>query len=297
MIGHHLRTPQRSAASSVIGAIAALSLVLAANVTFAQSNPIPPEIRDLRMGSSTAAVVDKIKSLGTHTSEQIKKENRSMLIWHRPETPAYKDIEFQFTEKDRLYLIRFVLSDAARTDYHAMKRTVFKDYNFSWERPQKLALPTREMLLYGPEKGMELFFIEFTDKKTHAKSFELFDRSISSSDRPEPISLTKKNGKKPESGEQKPAEQSGKTPEGDKAQTAAPPVVTPGEAPKPAAEGKKSESAQPVTAPNEAAKPATAEKPEVKPPAASEPQVEKPAGTEKPEVPKSPQSTEKPVSK
>jgi hypothetical protein len=296
MIGHHLRNPQWSAASSVIGAVAALSLVLAANVTYAQSNPIPPEIRDLRMGSSTAAVVEKIKSLGTHNTEQLQKENRSMLTWHRPDTPSYKDIEFQFTEKDRLYLIRFVLSDAARTDYHAMKRTVFKDYNFSWERPQKLALPNREMLLYGPEKGMELFFIEFTDKKTHAKSFELFDRSISASDRAEPISLTKKNGKKPESGEQKPAEQSGKTPEGDKAQTAAPTAVTPGEAPKPA-EGEKSESAQPATTPNEAAKPAAAEKPEVKPPAASEPQVEKPAGTEKPEVPKSPQSEEKPVSK
>ena len=298
MIGHYQRNARWIGVCSVPGALlalVALFVVSAATVTYAQSNPIPPEVKDLRMGSSTATVIDKIKSLGSYSSEKLDKENRTMLIWHRPDTPYYKDIEFQFTEKDRLYLIRFVLNDAARADYHALKRTVFKDYDFSWERPQKLMLQNREMQLYGPEKGMELFFIEFTDKKTHAKSFELFNRSVSATDRPEPLSFTKKDGKKQEPGKEAPAEQGAKTQAGDKTESAAEPAVTPGESSKPAT-AEKSESLQSPAKPNEAAKPAAVEKPEAKP-AAGETKIEKPAGTEKPETHKGQGSEQKPVSK
>lgn len=289
---------------AIVCALAALLAVTAADVAHAQSNPIPPEIRDLKMGSSTEAVIAKIKSVGSYTREEIKKENRSMLIWKRPDTPYYKDIEFQFTEKDRLYLIRFTLSDAARADYHSMKRTVFKDYDFSWERPQKHILPTREMLLYGPEKGMELFYIEFTDKKTHEKSFELFDRSISSTDRPEPLAAKlyrleqEKKAKKKQTDGNTP-EPGANVKEGDKS-GAVPTPAEKVESPKSTTE-KKSESTQPAPVPGETAKPTTEEKTEVPKPAAAETKVEKPAekpvSTEKAEAPKAEKPDQKPVSK
>jgi hypothetical protein len=229
----------------------ALLSVLSMNTTYAQSDPIPPEIKNLRMGSSTAAVTDIIKSMGTFSAEPIANENRTMLVWARQDLPYYKNIAFQFTEKDRLYLIRFTLNDSAKADYHSLKRSVFKDYDFSWERPQKLRLPTREMLLYGPEKGMELYFIEFTDKKSHEKSFELFNRSISSEDRPEPRPIAKQEGQ-----EQKPAtgltpEEAGKSPaeDGNK-----PPTETKSEP------EKTTDSNQPVVPTTETPKPSTAEK-------------------------------------
>jgi len=85
-----------------------------------------------------------------------------------------------------LFLIRFTLNDGARQEYHNLKRTVFKDYDFSWDKPTKLKIKDRDIVAYGPEKGMALYFFEFTDKKTHEKFFELFSRSVRATDRPAP---------------------------------------------------------------------------------------------------------------
>jgi hypothetical protein len=150
------------------------------------------------MGCSTSSVVAMINNSGTCTSMPVERENRTMLLWEHPNLIYYKGIEFQFTEKDRLYLIRFTLRDTARADYHSLKKIVFKDYDFSWDEPWKRILPDREMLLYGPEKGQDLYFIEFTNRKTHEKSFELFNREISATDRSEPIAVFRKNGAQPE---------------------------------------------------------------------------------------------------
>ncbi len=259
MVPEYQRTPVRTHLRRValaLVAIAALSVPFT-NLTYAQSGPIPKEIRNLKMGSSTAEVTKRIKSVGTFVAEPSKQKNRTMLVWTRPHDPYYKNIAFEFTEKDRLFLIRFTLNDAARADYHSLKRTVFKDYDFSWERPQKLSLPTRDMLLYGPEKGMELYYIEFTDKKSHERSFELFDRSVSATDRPEPISFTKKRPPQtPKSGQ--PSGQAVKPPTGETRESAQPPKSGK-ESLKPTT-GEKRETAKPALPAVESQKPATGEK-------------------------------------
>lgn len=240
----------------------------------AQSDPIPSEIRNLKMGSTPAAVTEKIKSVGTVTTEETREKNRTKLVWTRPDIPSYKNIAFQFTEKNRLYLIRFTLSDAARADYHSIKRTIFKDFDFSWERPQKVRLPARDMLLYAPEKGMELYFVEFTDRKSHEKSFELFNRSISATDRPEPISVAKGNG-------QPPAPDSGQLP---------PQAVKP-------AEGATAPSSQPAQAVKENAMPAAGEKVEAAQPAAPATAAQDPVTKKQSESAPQPQTDQKPESK
>ncbi len=262
MVPQYQRTPVRTHLRRVALAlvtVAALSVPFV-NLAYAQSNPVPQEIRDLKMGSSTAAVTERIKSVGTFETEPIKKENRTMLVWTRPDTPYYKNISFQFTEKDRLYLIRFTLNDAALADYHSLKRVVFKDYDFSWERPQKLRLPTRDMVLYGPEKGLELYFIEFTDRKSHEKCFELFNRSISSEDRPEPLSLAKKKEPQPKQESGQPPDQTINAQPGEKLESAQPPSsVEQGSKPQ---DGEKLESAQPSAPTAEGIKPAKGQKTE-----------------------------------
>ena len=253
MVSHYQRTRVPIYLSSSIRlllVVTALVWVPFTDVTCAQSDPIPAEIKDLKMGVSQKAVIEKIKSIGTYTTEPVKKEkNRNLIVWVRSDIPYYKTIEFQFTEKDRLYLIRFRLKDSARADYHSLKKTVFKDYDFSWERPQKLRLRDREMLLYGPEEGMRLFYIEFTHREPYEKSFELFDRSVSATDRPEPILTKKKKAQQPA-----PATDA-KKPEKDKtAPTDKKPVAAPAES-QVTPKVEKTDAAQQTAPANDAKKP------------------------------------------
>jgi hypothetical protein len=251
MAGQYEHDSVRRHLSRSVGAglvLATLFLVPFTDVVYAQGNPIPTEIKNLQMGSSTNAVVAMIKTSGTHTSMPVEKENRTLLLWEHPSLPYYKDIGFQFTEKDRLYLIRFTLKDAARADYHSLKKTVFKDYDFSWDKPWKRILPDREMLLYAPEKGQELYFIEFTDRKTHEKSFELFNRLISAADRSEPISLLRKPDTEPAPTTEKPTDQDAKPPTADQI-TPKPKPASPTEAPTAAPVVEKPGPAQPAAQP------------------------------------------------
>jgi len=179
---------------------ALVTMAGSAGLTFAEPSAIPDAIKEVKMGDSTQAVSDRISGLGSLTKEPITKENRSKIIWAMPENPSYKSVTFQFTEKDRLYLIRFALTDAARTNYHTLKKNVFSEFDFSWEAPYKLRVKNDDIVLYGPEKGMSLYFLEFTNRKTHEKIFELFNRPISSDDRmPLPPTATEDpTQKKPE---------------------------------------------------------------------------------------------------
>jgi hypothetical protein len=179
---------RKSRAHHVAGSILVLLLATAGSMALpgaaaAQADPIPEQIKKLDMGASTAKVLDTIGGIGTHTSEDLPKESASRVVWNLPNNPYYKHIDFEFTQKDRLFLVRFLLNDSARQEYHSLKKTVFKDYDFSWEKPMKLRVKDRDIVAYGPEKGMALYFFEFTDKKTHEKSFELFSRSVRSTDR------------------------------------------------------------------------------------------------------------------
>jgi hypothetical protein len=282
MTGYYQYAPERRHLCRAIRAVlvlAALVVVPFAGVVYAQGNPIPSEIKDIQMGCSTNTVIEKIKTSGTYTNTPVDKENRTIILWQHPSLPYYKDIGFQFTEKDRLYLIRFTLNDAARADYHSLKKTVFKDYDFSWDQPWKQILPDREMLLYGPEKGQELFFIEFTDRKSHEKSFELFNRSISATDRPEPLAMSKKPDKQPEPSADKPMDRGAKPPTADKADPT-PTPASPAEAPSAAPIVETAAPAQPAAVPAEAQKPA---------------EVQKPAAPEKLETPQDPTSGQKAV--
>lgn len=186
LIQHKSRHPLGTAARASIGVFLLMAVLAAGSQTaYGQSDYVPQEVRDLKMGTSEAAVKDVIKGVGSFSTEKLEKEPRMRLIWTNESNPYYKNIMFQFTEKDHLYLIRFTLNDAARRDYHTLKKAVFKDYDFSWENPTKLRLKDDDILVYAPEKGLELYFFEFTNTKTHEKAFELFNRSVSATDRPE----------------------------------------------------------------------------------------------------------------
>jgi hypothetical protein len=209
---------------------AAVLCALVSQPAAAQSDPIPEVVKKIQMGSSAATVIESIKGRGTYTTEELPKEHRSRLIWVGSESPYYKSISFTFTEKDRLYLVRFTLNDAAIPEYPNLKKAVFKDYDFSWDKPVKLKIKDQDISLYACEKGITLFFLEFADRKTHEKAFEIFDRAISASDR-----VYGKAGEHPEGAQPKPEEvkpsESDARPEKEPAQPAQGSATAPGSAP------------------------------------------------------------------
>ncbi len=148
----------------------------------APENPLPKQIRDLKMGSNIDSLEKLIDKDGTFTVNS--KSRRPKLQWNLKNNSNYRDIEFQFTEKDRLYLIRFDLKDTRRDDFQTLKKAFFSIFDLSWDDPLRMRVEGSDMLLYAPNaQENDVFFLEFTDKLNGKKAIELFSKKISAQDR------------------------------------------------------------------------------------------------------------------
>jgi hypothetical protein len=150
---------------------------------YALADPLPKELKDFTMGVPAESVIEKIKTSGSHTTEPVVAENRSRLVWVPSRSPYYKQVIFGFTEKDRLFQVTFDLTAPAGSSAADLKKAFFEMYDLNQENPMRLKIKDNNVIMYGPGKKA-LFLIEFTDRSTGRKSFELFDRNISASDRP-----------------------------------------------------------------------------------------------------------------
>ncbi len=159
-----------------------LSIVVNSHV-FAQVEPLPKEIVGLNMGSSSEDLLKKISGSGSHSSEKLGQEDRTKITWSLPENPYYSDLAFHFTEKNRLFLIRFNLKPAEKEQIQALKKSFFDSQKFLWEDPMRMRVKDNDLFLYIKESGPECFF-DFVNRKTGERGFELFNRAISVEDRP-----------------------------------------------------------------------------------------------------------------
>jgi hypothetical protein len=172
-------------------------------------HPLPIEIRNLAMGASQADLIQAIGARGAHLTDSATA--RPKVVWS-PGDRQYSAIEFTFTEKDRLYLIKLNFKDSRREVYQQLKKAFFSVYRLSWDEPFRLKVKGDDALLYAPDtfetddlitKVMDwfkelgrsaakppesadkasIFFIEITNKKTGEKFVELFNKNISAQDR------------------------------------------------------------------------------------------------------------------
>ncbi len=172
-----------------------ITIVLAALVivsltplnSLAQKDFLPPEIQDVQSGMPSSQVIDKIKNSGEHSTSALMLPNgrRTILIWPLASNMYYKQVEFEFTEKDRLYLLRFVLNDEMRWNLTSLKKQFFDKYKISWDDPGKMRVKNNDAILYMPDQGKWNFF-EMRNVTTGQKSFELFDNNVSAEDRQPP---------------------------------------------------------------------------------------------------------------
>ena len=174
----------RGVLNSVKNCLMAFVLIVTAlAASCGYDEPLPPQIQDLKMGSSSSSVIDRIKSTGKYESVANPGDQRMKLTWTIPNSPYYQNVIFQFTEKDRLYLIRFSLRQELRDNLRHLKKAFFDKFHISPEAPGKLRVKEQDVVTYTPQDGDYNFF-EFTDTKSGEKWFELFSNNISASDRP-----------------------------------------------------------------------------------------------------------------
>lgn len=186
-------------------AMMCLAVTVAAAAMFATPclglpQSVPAKIVDLKTGVSQAELMKKLDGEGEISTEPSKEKRGPVVTWKLANSPYYEDVSFRFTEKDRLFLIRFALKSSAREQFGALKEDFFGKYDFSPEKPFRMRRQDEDILLYGPNTGATLFFLEFTNTKTGKKWYEVFNRVVSGEDRP--VAPPQKEGEKPSGGEQ-----------------------------------------------------------------------------------------------
>ena len=170
--------------------------------SLAQRDFLPSEIQGIESGISSSKVNDMIKNSGEHSTSDLPSRlpnaKRMKLVWPLATNMYYKQVEFEFTEKDRLYLLRLVLHDDMRGSLTSLKKQFFEKYRISGDEPSRMRMKNNDVILYMPDQG-KWSFLEMRDVTTGQKSFELFDRGVSAEDR-QPPKTDDSNAKQAEQG-------------------------------------------------------------------------------------------------
>ncbi|MFH1117609.1 MAG: hypothetical protein V1792_27130 [Pseudomonadota bacterium] len=193
MIPRHPGTVVFGTCRAVVAALFAAVLLVLIPVSSWPLDPFPAKIDKIKMGDSTSSVIGMIKGAGTYEAQPGTEIQRPLVKWLLPNNPYYKELSFKFTEKDRLYLIRFDLKKISRSDLRAMKKTLFDKYGISWDDPWRLKVKGHDVLLYGPPEMGRVYYFEFSNPKTGDRAYEVLDRVMSAEDRPAKAASGKAN--------------------------------------------------------------------------------------------------------
>jgi len=159
-------------------------LLLAMPLWASAQEAFPPQIKDVKMGASMSSVISLIKGRGSHEEKPLPLPQRKALVWTPQVSRYYNQVQFHFTEKDRLFLLRFNLKNISFQELRALKKDLFEKYGISWDAPWSLQIKDNDVLLYGPPEAGRIYYFELSNPKTGDKSIELLDKIISQEDRP-----------------------------------------------------------------------------------------------------------------
>jgi hypothetical protein len=174
----------RAGRNGIIAVLLPIVTMLAVPLWAIAQEAFPPQIKDVKMGSSMSSVTSMIKGRGSHEEKPLPMPQRKALVWTPQVSRYYNQIQFHFTEKDRLFLIRFNLKNISFQDLRALKKDLFEKYGISWDAPWSLQIKDNDVLLYGPPEQGRVYVFELSNPKTGEKSIELLDKVISKEDRP-----------------------------------------------------------------------------------------------------------------
>ncbi len=174
----------RNYASVFLIVIAAImcGVIAASGTSFGMDELIPASLKNLKMGASSSSILEMIKTVGTHSLEMSPWDKRKKVVWQIPDNRYYQNITFMFTEKDRLYLVRFTLTKEARSELRNVRQALIEQFGISSEEPGRFRIQDHDILAYESTKK-EYTLLEFTDTNTSDRFFELYSRDISLEDK------------------------------------------------------------------------------------------------------------------
>jgi hypothetical protein len=146
---------------------------------------IPKEVRNLDRAVKSEDVKKQITDKGELSVAPIPKwSERNRVTWKTDHNPLYKKIQFDFTERDRWYMIRVNINEnlpPARVKQ--IKEALFEQFFVSWEFPGKSRREKEDLIFYTPKEGKPYFFIEVKNLDNRETVFEIFDKKTSAEDR------------------------------------------------------------------------------------------------------------------
>ena len=146
-------------------------------------NAFPPELKNIQLGASSAAILAKIDKRGKHSFGPVPEfENRKRITWVPPNSPYYASISFDLTRKDRLYNIRFALRRDLQRKKSSLRKTFLSKLGIEGNAV-KITRPGKELRIYANEDS-QVQFVEYMDLNNKQLYFEMFNRTISAADRP-----------------------------------------------------------------------------------------------------------------
>jgi len=168
-----------------------------------QAHFLPQEILDIDMGVSAAWLLERINKSGTHSSQPLARPNRIKVVWVPNSSPYYSQVDFMFTEKDRLYLVRFSVNDEARWNVNSLKKQFADKFHIAADQPSRFRIRDNDTIIYPPASGGKSHLFEVTEVSSGKKFLELFEKNIDLEDRP-PVKPANTGEKKedPKAGEQ-----------------------------------------------------------------------------------------------
>lgn len=147
---------------------------------------LAPVIEKLNLGMSEADLRKLIQDPSSLSRADLKRPGRYKLVWKISNSPTYKRLELEFTRKNRLFNIRYVLRDELRWQSKPVKKKLFKKFGISWEYPDKKRIKDKDVIVYAPLEGTVPNAFDITDVVTGEKSVEIFHRLVSAQDRQKP---------------------------------------------------------------------------------------------------------------
>lgn len=157
--------------------------VFGSEVAAAGDDPIPERIRDAKWGQSLEQTREMLEGAGdTKLGDVPRRPPRKRLTWTPKLHPHYQSVEFDFTEKDRLYSMRFNLTEELRWGFKDLKKQFFDKYSISWEFPGHFRVKDSDVMMYVPENRKVPHFLEIKGVHSGKRTFELFNKNISGLD-------------------------------------------------------------------------------------------------------------------
>jgi hypothetical protein len=168
-----------SGSTKILKTVLLLAAIMLAACSKPAVDPLPPELKTLKLGISPKEVEAMIKGSGEYTKASLKKRKTATgITWIPKKSRYYKKIVFQFAEDDRLYLVGFYTKSDMRWKLRPLRNGFISKFDIMPQRPSRMTVGGADMLSYT-STDHKLTLFDYRGVRTGENAFEIFSAGIS----------------------------------------------------------------------------------------------------------------------